>query len=194
MYPVKDNYTVGDTIWVEMDMSNIFTLWWYDSTKSMSAKLENFDFFRTYFIIYGLEDNSINMAGQPTRWQNFDFVIEKGEKLTDTPGGIWYKMAYEENRYRFKAALICNVTGYYSFRSFRLPMYSSDNYGMNNQDITSECGDEETIFEIFYPMNRQENGVFLTNHHIYEEALYLDPPGYIDEILKKQHFNFKVVD
>jgi hypothetical protein len=48
--------------------------------------------------------------------------------------------------------------------------YSGSLYRSNQQDITPEC-ENEVITDIRFPVNRQPDGTYLTNYHLFEQSM-----------------------
>ena len=68
VYPVKKSYHVGDTIWFEMNFSDVLKA---EITNNMNGKkssdnilLQNFDFQRNFLVLFELSDTTVNTAGQ----------------------------------------------------------------------------------------------------------------------------------
>ena len=68
--------------------------------------------------------------------------------------------------------------------------YPDSSFGANEQDLTPEC-EKEMIYNIRFPINRQSDGSYLTNYHIFEQ--HMNPALETDlDRIKNRCFTFKV--
>jgi hypothetical protein len=198
LYPVKESYNVGDTFWVEMNFPDVFTLRYPNLQNTneyftTTAKLENFNFHRNFLSIFELSDFTTNVAGQTKgAWhESFDAVFEVGESLGNFPDGPQYKLSYGQNAYKLRVAHVLKKAGIYLFNPIFFHNYPNSSFGANEQDITPECKTKEMIYDIEFPINRQSDGSYLTNYHIFEQ--HMNPALETDlDRIKNRCFTFKV--
>lgn len=199
VYPVKESYNIGDTIWIEMNFSDTFTLW-YPNTKTMneyyttSTQLKDFDFHRTGISIFKSSDTTGPISNQEWSYNKFTPIYLDGMNQWQLDGlGIAYKYNYNHhsNTYYYKLGLICDNSGVFlveaGFANYHHPSQAN---GVNDQNITPEC-ERERIYDIQFPINRQSDGTYLTNYHIFEQ--YMNPALENDiERIKNRSFTIKV--
>ncbi len=196
VYPIKESYNVGDTIWFEMNFSDTFNAKItnnYDggSTHYESIQLKNFDFQRTNFMFKELVDPSSGLGGQNSNTISFfDSILELGTIVYYHPDGPEFKYVYTNNTYKFKFGLICIQAGKFVFCPAFGHYYPASSFGANEQDITPEC-EKEIINGISFPVNKQLNGTHLTNYHLFQQ--FIDPALQIDSNrIKNECFTFVV--
>jgi hypothetical protein len=197
LYPVQESYNIGDTIWIEMNFPDVFTLYYGDAgngafLNSVEAKLEDFDFHRNFLTIFELTDFTTNVTGQPkgTWGESFEAILDIGEVVNFVPDGFQYRLSYSSGTYNLKIGHAIKKTGIYLFNPFFMLKYPDSSFGANEQDITPEC-DKEIFYDIQFPINRQSDGTYLTNYHIFEE--YMNPALENNlERIKNRCFTFKV--
>lgn len=92
IYPVQESYSVGDTIWIEMNFPDVFTLRYPNLQNTneyftTTAKLVDFDFHRNFLSIFELTDFATNVTGQTKgTWnESFEAVFEVGELFGNYP-------------------------------------------------------------------------------------------------------------
>lgn len=196
VYPIQESYNIGDTIWIEMNFPDVFTIFYGDAgngafSNSTSAKLVDFDFHRTSLILSKLINPSLNSQGQNDNTINlFEQLIHYGNLVHLHPQGPEYKLYYSDNNYKFKYSIIPNESGIFLIKPGFGHKYPTSSFGANEQDITPEC-EKEIIYDIHFPINRQSDGSYLTNYHIFEE--YMNPALETDlDRIKNRCFTFKV--
>jgi hypothetical protein len=196
IYPVKESYNVGDTIWIEMNFPDVFTLRYPNLQNTneyftTTAKLEDFDFHRNFIKIYELSNLNEPTGNQHYGWEYFQFELTTGHVLNMVEGGIVYKLEYVTNTYKLKGYLACQQAGTFLLNPFFRHKFPASSFGANEQDITPECKTKEMIYDIEFPMNRQSDGSYLTNYHIFEQ--YMNPALENNlERIKNRCFTFKV--
>ena len=195
IYPIQESYNIGDTIWIEMSFPDVFTLFYGDAgngdfLNSTTAKLSDFDFHRNFIRLFKLSNQEIPAFSQSAAWNEIEFNVNEGIILIEENSGIEYKLKYMNNTYLFSANIILQNSGLYLLSPhFRLK-YPDSSFGANEQDITPEC-EKEIIYDIHFAINRQSDGAYLTNYHIFEE--YMNPALETDlERIKNRCFTFKV--
>lgn len=195
VYPVQDSYNIGDTIWIEMNFTDIFELYYGDLENgtfscSTTAKLQDFDFHRNFLKIYELSNTSLPVDDQPYAWESFQFDLTTGNLLYMVEGGIVYKLDYENNTYSLKGYLICQQLGTFLLYPYFRRNNPNSSFGANEQNITDEC-EKEIIYEIRNPINQQSNSTYQTNYHIIEQSI--NPSIETDlERIKFRTFTIKV--
>jgi hypothetical protein len=193
---VKESYNVGDTIWIEMNFSDVFTLRYPNLQNTneyftTTTKLENFDFHRNFFRLFKLENNEIPAFSQPYAWNEIHFHMTEGIMLTEENTGVEFKMRYSSGQYLLKASVILQTSGNYLFSPHFRHKFPASSFGANEQDITPECKTKEMIYDIEFPINRQSDGSYLTNYHIFEQ--HMNPALETDlDRIKNRCFTFKV--
>jgi len=196
--PIKESYNIGDTIWFEMNFSDVFNALVtnnYDgSTHYENIRLQNFDFHRNFLCIFKLLDNLVNVTGQPKgQWDDsFDPVYLTGQIIQELPDGPEYKLKYQSGSYQLKIGMILKQSGIYLYNPIFINKYPASSFGANEQDITLEC-ETEIITDIRFPVNKQTNGTYLTNYHLFEQ--FMNPSLENDiERIKTQTFTFVVIE
>lgn len=196
VYPIKESYNIGDTIWFEMNFSDIFNALVTDNYNGgaqhyQSIQLKNFDFHRTSFSFYELIDASLGLGGQNNNTNSFfDSILELGAITYFHPNGPEFRYLYINNTYKFKFGLICLQTGHFVFRPAFGHYYPISEGQLNEQDLTPEC-ETEIITDIRFPVNKQSNGTYLTNYHLFEQFMNPDVENDLDRI-KNECFTFVV--
>jgi hypothetical protein len=197
VYPVKKSYHVGDTIWFEMNFSDVVKA---EITNNINGKkstdnilLQNFDFQRNFLVLFELSDTTVNTAGQIKNnfKEAFDPIYETGTILYELPLGPEYKLIYENNTYRLKVGMILKRKGVFvAFGEF-MHYYNMACLGrLNEQDLTPGC-EKEMITDIRFPINRQPDGTHKTNYHIFEQWMNLTLENN-PEFIQRECFTFKV--
>lgn len=197
VYPIKESYNIGDTIWFEMNFSDVFNAEItnnYDegSKHNENIQLRNFDFNRNFLRIIKLVDNTQNINGQPTgTWIDaFEPIYSIGQLIQELPDGPEYKLKYENNTYYLKYGMILQQSGTYLYYPIFKHDYPNSSSGANEQDLTPEC-ETEIITDIRFPVNGQSNGTYLTNFYLFEQFMN---PALEDDLdrIKKECFTFIV--
>jgi hypothetical protein len=179
VYPTKESYNIGDTIWFEMNFSDVFNVNVKNningSTRNETVQLKNFDFHRIFLRILKLVDSSQNINGQPTgTWsKSFEPIYTTGQLLGELPDGPEYKLKYENNSYRLKFGTILQQSGVFLFYPKFKHYYPNANKSLNVVKIRTECDGKDQIEDIKFPVNRQNDGTHKTNYHLFE--LYMNP-------------------
>ena len=175
VYPIKESYNVGDTIWFEMSFSDVFNA---EITNNFTGKifyeniqLKNFDFHRTIFHFSKLVDSTLNISGQEEEpLDEFTLIPLEGIIQYLHPDAIEYNYSFDSGIYKFKIAVICNQLGRYVVRPGYGLHYHITSFGANEQDLTPEC-EQEIITDIRFPINKQTDGTHLTNYHLFEQFM-----------------------
>lgn len=196
VYPIKESYTIGDTIWFEMNFSDVFNA---EVTNNFTGEkfneniqLKNFDFHRNFLRVLKLVDNSQNVSGQPTgTWSSsFNSIYILGTFLQELPDGPEYQLSYTNGNYKLKQGLILEQSGTFLFYPIFKHRYPTAEGQLNEQDLTPEC-ETEIITDIRFPVNKQTNGTYLTNYHLFEQFMNPALENDLDRI-KKECFTFIV--
>jgi len=195
VYPVQESYNIGDTIRIEMNFPDIFTLLYTRPTNTdeyltTSAQLKNFDFKTTIMRIFKIENPDIPAFSQVYSWFNFQSGLIIGQQVYEDNKGLIYSLNYEDETYTLKLYIVCQNSGTYILS----PLFMSNDIPSNNtssqQVITGEC-EKERIYMINFPINRQSDGSYLTNYHIFEQ--HTNPALETDlDRIKNRCFTFKV--
>lgn len=195
VYPVSNNYSLGDTIWVEINISDVFESEIVDGQGDKSNKtitLSNFDFHRSFINISKLTDSTQSYQAQdPYVWSNFNYILQKGTIVSEDELGPEFKLSYSENNYQFKIGIIPTVSGRYLLRLSRSPYNTiADQMEQNEQDILPDCN-HELIGNVIFPINRQSNGTYNNNYNIFTQ--FMNPSLETDlNLIQTQCFNFIV--
>lgn len=171
VYPIKENYQVGDTLWIEMNFSDIFNSIVTNNidgeTFQEEIQLRNWDFHRNFLRVLKLVDSTKNVNEQPTGTWNSSFtpIYVIGNFIQELPDGPEYKLSYYDGYYKLKQGLILKNKGRYLFYPKYMLNFSVQS-SQNNQDITTSC-EKEIITDIRFPINKQVNGTYFTNYHLF---------------------------
>ncbi len=194
VFPIKESYSVGDTIWFEMNFSDVFNATvknnYNGNYRTESVQLENFDFHRLFFRLLELTDTSKPVFSQTFAWSSFEPIYKIGKIVYEHPDGVEYKLEYKNNFYHFNIGIILNKTGKFTYAPFFSHYYPNAHNSLNAVEIRPEC-DAEQIEDIRFPVNRQSDGTYKTNYHLFEQ--YMNPALENDiERIKKECFTFVV--
>jgi hypothetical protein len=196
VYPIKESYNIGDTIWFEMNFSDVLnalvTNNYTGEKLNENIHLKNFDFRRTFLSFFELVDSSENVAGQSKSvWkESFDPIYVTGNIIQELPDGPEYKLIYQNNSYLLKIGMILKKSGVFLHCPIFLHSYAMADGFLNEQDLTSEC-ETEIITDICFPVNKQLDGSYLTNYHLFEQFMNPSLENDLDRI-KKECFTFVV--
>lgn len=196
VYPVKDSYSIGDTIWIEMNIPDVFDLRGINNFTgekfNQTVQLKNFNFYPTFIPIKKITDTTTNLAGNDTSgWPSFQAIYLPGNTQYEMKYGVQYVYQYANSLYHYKLGIICLEKGrfvYIPTFTFFAPMACTGS--LNEQDITPEC-ETEIITDIRFPINKQANGTNLTNYHLYEQFMNTALENDIEHI-KEECFTFVV--
>jgi hypothetical protein len=199
VYPVKESYNIGDTIWFEMNFSDVFNvLVTINNTGEKfedHIQLKNFDFRRTFLPFYELADSSKRVSEQVKgTWnESFDPIYITGNIIQELPDGPEYKLIYQNNSYLLKIGMILKKSGVFLCDPFFYPAYPMAESFLNEQDLTPEC-EKEKVSRMHFPVNKQPDGSYLTNYHLFEQWMNPDPSieGSNIEHWQKESFTFVV--
>ena len=199
VYPVKESYTIGDTIWFEMNFSDIIdVIVTINNTGEKfedHIQLKNFDFRRTFLPFYELADSSKRVSEQVKgKWDEcFDPIYITGNIIQELPDGPEYKLIYQNNAYQLKIGMILKKSGVFLCDPFFYPAYPMAESFLNEQDLTPAC-EKEKVSRMNFPVNKQPDGSYLTNYHLFEQWMNPDPSieGSNIEHWQKESFTFVV--
>jgi hypothetical protein len=199
VYPVKESYNIGDTIWFEMNFSDIIDVIVTINNTGQKfedqIQLKNFDFRRTFLPFYYLSDSSKRVSEQVKgKWdESFDPIYITGNIIQELPDGPEYKLIYQNNSYLMKIGMILKKSGVFLCDPFFYPSYPMAESFLNEQDLTPEC-EKEKVSRMHFPVNKQPDGSYLTNYHLFEQWMNPDPSieGTNIEHFKTECFTFVV--
>ena len=195
VYPIKESYNIGDTIWFEINFSDVFNAL---VTNNFSGEkfneiiqLKNFDFHRTFISFTKIIDTTINSGSQNTSgWTSFTPIYQTIMTQWENQFGVEYKYNYSNLGYKYKLGIICNQSGKFIYNSWFTHYYPMAEGQLNEQDLTPDC-ETEIITDIRFPVNKQSNGTYLTNYHLFEQ--FMNPALENDlNRIKKECFTFIV--
>ncbi len=200
VYPVKESYNIGDTIWFEMNFSDIIdVIVTINNTGEKfedHIQLKNFDFRRTFLPFYELADSSKRVSEHVKgKWdESFDPISITGNIIQELPDGPEYKLIYQNNAYQLKIGMILKKSGVFLCDPFFYPAYPMAESFLNEQDLTPEC-EKEKVSRMNFPVNKQPDGSYLTNYHLFEQWMNPDPliEGSNIEHWQKESFTFVVL-
>ena len=199
VYPVKESYSIGDTIWFEMNFQDIVAVLVTINNTGEKFKdqiqLKNFDFRRTFLPFYELADSSKRVSEQVKgKWdESFDPIYISGNIIQELPDGPEYKLIYQNNTYLMKMGMILKKSGIFLCDPFFYPSFPMAESYLNEQDLTPEC-DKEKVSRMHFPVNKQLDGTYLTNYHLFEQWMNPEPSieGENIERFKTECFTFVV--
>lgn len=181
VYPVKEEYLVGDTIFLEVDFPKVQEAINEDFTYSF----ENYDFFG-WIRCTRLMNPENGLSDQPGGLSGFTVQNYLGGFYPFSDAGAEMKFLFKNDKYSMKTALILRKSGIY-FISF------GTNNGIYNEDFQRNLnvpGKVVGVGSIHYLIN---GGSGNNNHLIFENTI--NKPKDDDEKAGwKQFFSFKVVD
>jgi hypothetical protein len=176
VYPIKESYNIGDTIWFEMNFSDVFNASvknnYNGNFRNETIQLKNFDFHRNFLSIFKLIDNTVNVTGQlKGQWDNsFDPIYITGQIIQELHDGPEYKLNYQNNSYKLKIGMILKQSGTYLYNPIFMHYYPISQGELNVVDIRTEC-EFEQLEDIRFPVNKQADGTHLTNYHLFEQFM-----------------------
>jgi len=199
VYPIKESYNIGDTLWFEMNFPNVFNVLVtnnYSGEKfNENIQLKNFDFRRTFLSFIELADSSVRVIEQARdKWdESFDPIYITGNIIQELPDGPEYKLIYQNNSYLLKIGIIVKKSGVFLYNPVFFHAYPMAEGFLNLQDLTPEC-EKEMVSNIHFPVNRQLDGTYLTNYHLFEQWMNPEPSieGENIERFKTECFTFVV--
>jgi hypothetical protein len=196
VYPIKESYNIGDTIWFEMNFLDVFNASvrnnYNGQIRYEKIQLKDFDFHRNILRILKLVDKTQNINGQPTgTWKYaFEPIYSTGQLIQELPDGPEYKHKYESNTYYLKYGMILQQLGTFLYYPIFKHYYPESQGKLNEVEIRPECR-REHIEDIRFTVNKQPNGTHITNYHLFEQ--YMNPALENDiERIKKECFTFVV--
>lgn len=201
VYPVKESYAIGDTIWFEPNFSDVFHVRYNNNFDGKSFNqtitLKNFEFYPTFIPFKKITDTTVNLAGNNVSgWPSFEAIYQPEYTQYEMYYGVQYVYKYTNAQYHYKLGIICKEKGRFVYFPV-WTVFPNTNMaclaGLNEQDLTPEC-EKEIITDIRFPINKQPDGSHLTNYHLYEQIMHPDPAieGTNIEFYKKECFTFIV--
>jgi hypothetical protein len=192
VYPMKETYDIGDTIWIELNFPNTFKTKAYNNFTGeafeKTVTLDNFDFHRTFigFSKIDLSTNTIKIA-----WQDFSPILFPEFTQMQQDFGMEYRYNYSSGMYYYKFGVICKTKGIFFIGSLWKHYYNEACLGsLNEQDISPDC-EKEIIGDIHFPINLQNNGTCQTNYAVFEAMTFPFNEGDREDA-KKYYYTFKV--
>ncbi len=137
IYPLKDTFSVGDTIWIEQEFSDNLQ----NTQNNKYYTLRNFDFKISYSFI------DLNQIGSRTI-TNPKIVVYTGSNTQENSTKVGFK--YENNTYRYKAAFIAQQKGL-----FLLEFGSTMSEAKGSNTGVTQC--ENEYYQITFYNNEQAN-------------------------------------
>ncbi|MFM1916278.1 MAG: hypothetical protein RLZZ531_1947 [Bacteroidota bacterium] len=196
VYPVKEIYSIGDTIWFEMNIPDVFDLRGINNFTgekfNKTVQLKDFQFYPTFIPFKKITDTTINLTGnEESGWPSFEAVYLPEYTQYEIYFGVQYVYKYINSHYRYKLGIICKEKGRFVYLptfTFFVPMACLGS--LNEQDLTPEC-EREIVTDIRFPINKQANGTNLTNYHLFEQFMNPALENDLDHI-KEECFTFVV--
>ena len=141
-----------------------------------NIQLKNFDFRRTFLSFIELADSSLRVIEQARdKWdESFDPIYITGNIIQELPDGPEYKLIYQNNSYLLKIGIILKKSGVFLYNPVFFHNYPMAEGFLNLQDLTPEC-EKEMVSNIHFPVNRQLDGTYLTNYHLFEQWMKPEP-------------------
>lgn len=195
VYPVKESYNIGDTIWFEMSFSDVFNALVIDHNPDGSAKhyedvqIKNFDFGITSINFSKLADFKLNKIG----WDFFTPIYQADAVQTvgEDECYIRYYYNYVNSTYSYKLGIVCKESGCFLYSTNFKNYHGDVGPGRDNeQDITPDY-DSEYIETIHFPVNKQANGTYINNYQLFEQYVNPESVSNIDKI-KVESFIFVI--
>jgi hypothetical protein len=196
VYPVKESYNIGDTIWFEMNFSDVFdarvTNNYSGEKFNQTIPLKDFEFYPTFIPFKKITDTTMNLTGnEESGWPTFDAIFLPGYTQYVMKYGVQYVYKYSNSHYHYKLGIICKEKGRFVYFPKFVFFTNLACFGaLNEQDLTPEC-EREIITDIRFPVNKQPNGSYLTNYHLLEQFMNLALENDLDR-LKEECFTFVV--
>ena len=113
--PIKDTINVGDTLWINVDISDSL----YDIGTQKKYYVPNCNF-KDYFSVERLIDKTKTIAEQEYAADKFNTYSTIGNISIGGAFAIDFIPIYENNRYRLSGALIAKDTGVFAVRAQNL--------------------------------------------------------------------------
>jgi hypothetical protein len=171
VYPVREAYHVGDTLWVDMHFPDVFDVKIIENGRREyheTVQLKNYGFRTTEMQILELKTKALPAFAQEPVWDTFTSIHVSGDIQWEGKRGMGYVLSYSDGMYSLKIGLVCNEAGTYLFTtSFDPP---NPRYKLDQPDITPEC-ETEILNDIVFPVNRQPDGTYLNNYHLFEQFM-----------------------
>lgn len=167
VYPVQSSYNVGDTIWFDMAVADVFEVDVTDRNgkkKKETVKLTDFYFNQVSASVYEIVNG--NELGNAL--SSFTPITAAGSSYDAGDQRLIVEYDYLNSTYVFKLGLVCNAPGVFVYT----PWFQDENMGAEGPkkdlNISSDCS-REFIERIAFPMNKQADGTYLNNSGILEQ-------------------------
>ena len=98
-------------------------------------------------------------------------------KVVITPQPLQTLLTYlndENNSYHLTIGMILKKSRVFLCHPFFYPAYPMAESFLNEQDSTPEC-EKEKVSRLDFPVNKQPDGSYLTNYHLFEQWMNPDP-------------------
>lgn len=143
IYPAKDTFSIGDTIWIEQSFSD--NLQDKNNTKN-TYSINNIDLYSNLGI------TNLNTSFPAISYDDPYLITYTGQTTDNNVGSVKYQVlyigyTYEANTYKYKAAFIVEKTGFYLIKFFSY----ADGDDMN----LTNCTNEKVTID--YTTNREDN-------------------------------------
>jgi hypothetical protein len=153
-----------------------------------SVQLKNFDFQTPEMQIFELKTKALPAFAQEPVWDAFTSIHVSGDIQWEEKRGMGYVLSYSDGMYSLKIGLVCKAAGKFLLTNFYDP--PNPRYSFNQPDISPDC-ERESIYDILFPVNRQPDGTYLNNYHLFEQ--YMDPSLENDlDRIRNESFTFEV--
>ena len=167
VYPVQSSYNVGDTIWFDMAVSDVFEVGVTDRTgKKHQETVHLTDFY--FDRLYASVSEIVNGGGLSNALGSFTMVTAAGMVYDGGNQQLIFEYDYLNSVYVFKLGLVCNAPGVFVYTSW----FEDQNMGAEGPkkdlNISSDCS-KEFIERITFPVNKQVDGTYLNNSGILEQ-------------------------
>lgn len=138
IYPAKDTFSIGDTIWIEQSFSDNMLNLKYNRYK----EFKDFNFHTTFTI------KDLNTPLPAYSYPDPNIITYVGQTTGNNIGSVKYQAiyinyTYENNTYKYKAAFIVDKPGFYNINFFSY---------LDGDDLNlTRCQNE--IFHLYYTTN-----------------------------------------
>jgi hypothetical protein len=168
LYPVQSSYNVGDTIWVDMNVSDVFLANVKDASgnkKQETVHLTDFYFRELSASVSKIMNNG---SGLSNALSSFTLITEAGSSYDAGDQRLVFEYVYLNSTYKFKLGLVCNEPGVFVYT----PWFHDINQGAEGPkkdlNISPDCN-KEVIERVSFPVNKQADGTFLNNAAILQQ-------------------------
>jgi hypothetical protein len=185
VFPVKETYSIGDTLWFEMNFSDEMK----DLYSDEIIKLEDFDFMMN-FINFSKFNASVDLNDELAAWSFFEPIYDNIDTIISRPLGPRYKLKYYDYSYHLKFGLIMKEIGIYTFNCNFQNYYPASAGDLNKINVTGSC-EAEYLTSIEFPVNRDNSGNFNNNFYLLKNFANPETQTHFENF-KNQFFVFEV--